>query len=142
MTISEQIEMFVKTISEPKKGEVELIHRLIISCLPNAKLWFDNGINDDNKVVNNPTIGYGNYTIHYANGTTRDFFQVGLSTNKTGISIYLMGIEDKHYLTQNFSSTIGKAKITGYCIRFTSIQKINLSVLEDAIRSGIKLSSQ
>jgi hypothetical protein len=55
---------------------------------PECKLRFNDGKNSDGKVVANPNIGYGLYTIKYADGTTRDFYQIGLSANKTGISVY------------------------------------------------------
>jgi hypothetical protein len=32
--------------------------------------------------------------MKYADGTSRDFYQIGLSANTTGISVYIMGIED------------------------------------------------
>ena len=53
------------------------------------------------KSVSNPNIGYGSYTIKYADGTTREFYQIGLSANTTGISVYIMGIKDKTYLATN-----------------------------------------
>jgi hypothetical protein len=61
---------------------------------------------------------YGLHTIRYADGTTREFYQIGLSANKTRISVYILGIQDKTYLAQTFGKDLGKASVTGYCIKF------------------------
>jgi len=55
----------------------------------------------------------------YADGKTKDFYQIGISTNTTGISVYIMGISDKTYLSQTYSGRLGKAKVIGYCIMGT-----------------------
>ena len=137
MTVEEKIQDFINHLPEPKRNEIAMLHQRILTLLPGKKLCFETGVNEEGKVVSNPNIGYGNYTIHYANGTSRDFFQIGLSPNQTGISVYIMGLKDKGFLSQRFGTTIGKAKLTGYCIRFKSINDIQLSVLEEAIREGV-----
>ena len=68
--------------------DMHLLQQLLLEILPGCKLWFEDGNNSENKIVSHPTIGFGNYTIKYANGKRRDFFQIGLSSNKTSISIY------------------------------------------------------
>lgn len=115
---------------------MERLHQIILGINPTCKLWFLDGKNSSQKVIANPNIGYGLYTIKYADGKTREFYQIGLSANKTGISLYLMGINDKTYLVQTYGEKIGKASVTGYCIKFKTIQDINLEVLEAALRFG------
>jgi len=138
MTVEQQIENHIASHPEPKRTEIQHLHEVILKVTPEGKLWFSDGLNSEGKVVANPTIGYGQYTIKYANGTTADSFRIGLSANTTGISVYIMGLEDKKYLIENFGDDIGKAKVTGYCIRFKSIKDINLEVLEAAVRYGIE----
>ena len=60
--------------------------------LPECKLWFFDGKNSENKTVSNPNIGYGFHTIKYANGETREWFQIGISANKAAIRY---GFENK-----------------------------------------------
>jgi hypothetical protein len=48
-----------------------------------------------------------------------------------------MGIKDKTYLAATFGDTIGKASVTGYCIKFKTLKQVNLEVLEAAIRFGL-----
>ena len=119
-----------------------MLHQHILQTLPGCKLWFDNGKNDEGKVVSNPNIGYGSFTIKYADGKTKEFFQIGLSGNTTGISVYIMGIKDKTYLAQTFGKELGKASVTGYCIKFKKLKDINIHILEAAIRYGVGVTSE
>jgi hypothetical protein len=141
MTIEEQIQQNISSQTEPKRSEMQELHRQILQILPNVKLWFDDGKNSEHKTVSNPTIGYGLYTIHYANGKTRDFFQIGMSANTTGISVYILGIEGKNALANLCADTIGKASVSGYCIKFKTLQDINIDVLKAAIAYGVEMSN-
>ena len=136
MNVQEQIKKHIASQPEPKRSDMQELHRLTLQVLPGCKLWFFDGKNSENKTIANPTIGYGFYTIKYANGTTREFFQIGMSANKTGISVNILGIKDKTYLAQTFGEKIGKASVTGYCIRFKTLKEINIDILEAAIRYG------
>jgi hypothetical protein len=141
MSIQGQIKEYITSQPGPKRSDMQELHRVIIQVMPGCKLWFLDGKDSDNKTVSNPNIGYGLYTIKYADGKTRDFYQIGLSANKTGISIYILGIDDKTYLAKTYGKKIGKASVTGYCIKFKSLKDINLEVLEAAIRDGFQANS-
>lgn len=136
MKIEEQIETYIASLAEPKRSDLQQLHQMITALRPEAKLWFLDGKNEDGRIVSNPNIGYGSYTIKYANGTTREFYQVGLSANKTGVSVYIMGLEDKKYLADTFGDDLGKASVTGYCIRFKALSDISTETLIAAIRHG------
>ena len=138
MNVHEQIKGYITSQPESKRSDMQELHNLILQVLPGCKLWFDNGKNSENKTVSNPTIGYGFHTIKYADGKTRDFFQIGLSANKTGISVYILGINDKTYLAKTYGKKIGKASVTGYCIKFKTLKDINIEILEAAIRYGFE----
>lgn len=142
MNIEEQIEDYITSQSEPKRSEIQELHHHILQVLPGCKLWFDNGKNAENKTVSNPTIGYGSFIIKYADGKTREFFQIGLSANTTGMSVYILGIKDKTYLAQTFGKEIGKASVTGYCIKFKTLKDINIDILEAAIRYGAEVMGE
>jgi hypothetical protein len=142
MDVQEQIEAYITSQPEPKRSDMQELHHHILKVLPGCKLWFDNGKNSENKTVSNPTTGYGFYTIKYADGKTRDFFQIGMSANKTGISIYILGIKDKTYLARIYGAVLGKASVTGYCIKFNKLKDININILEAAIRYGVEVTSE
>ena len=142
MDVQEQIDAYIIGQPEQKRSDMQTLHHHMLKLLPGCKLWFDNGKDSQNKTVSNPNIGYGSYTIKYADGKTRDFFQVGLSANTTGISVYIMGIKDKTFLPQTYGKEIGKASVTGYCIKFKKLNDINIDVLEAAIKYGVSVSNK
>jgi hypothetical protein len=137
MDVQEQIKKYITSHSEPKRGDLQELHRIILQIMPACKLWFLDGKNSENKTVSNPNIGYGFQTIKYADGATREFYQIGLSANKTGISVYVLGIKDKKYLAQTYGEEIGKASVSGYCIKFKTLKDIKIDILEGAIRYGV-----
>ena len=108
--------------------------------MPACRLWFVDGKNSEGKIVCNPNVGYGLQTLKYADGKTKEFYQIGMSANTTGISVFILGIEDKAYMARTYGKTIGKASVTSYCIKFKALKDINMEVLEAAIRHGIQAS--
>jgi len=142
MNVQEQIENYITSQPLPKRSDMQTLHTHILETLPGCKLWFDDGKNNEGKTVSNPNIGYGYYTIKYADGKTREFFQIGMSANTTGISIYILGIKDRTYLAQTYGKELGKASVTGYCIKFKNLKDINVKVLEEAIRYGVEVTNE
>lgn len=138
MKVIDQINQYLSSHPEPKRNDLHLLHQRIIDIMPDCKLWFLDGKNSEGKVVSNPNIGYGTQMMKYADGSTKEFYQIGLSANTTGISVYIMGIKDKKFLAQTYASTLGKASVTGYCIKFKSLKDIKLEVLETAIKAGVE----
>ena len=142
MNLQGQIKEYIISQPEPKRGEMQELHQHLLQVLPKCKLWFLDGKDDKGKTVSNPNIGYGSYTLKYADGTTREFYQIGLSANTTGISIYILGIKDKTYLAQTYGKKLGKASVTGYCIKFKTIKDINIDILEAAILYGVEATRE
>lgn len=140
MKIQEQINEYIAAQPEPKRSEMQELHRIILAVMPACKLWFLDGKDDKGKTISNPSIGCGICTIKYADGKTREFYKIGLSANTVGISIYILGIEDKKYLAQKYGKVLGKASVTGYCIKFKTLKDINVDKLEAAMRYEIEQS--
>jgi hypothetical protein len=136
-----QIHQFILQQELVKQQDLISLHELMRSILPSGKLWMEDGKNEEGKVVTNPTIGYGQQTMLLAKGKSREMFQIGISANKSGISIYLIGIRNKLDLAQQFGQKLGKAKVSGYCIKFKQLSDVDLTVLEEAIRLGIQLTN-
>ena len=138
MNVQKQIKEYIATQPESKRSDMQKLHRIILGVIPKCKLWFLDGKDDKGRTVSNPNIGYGVQTIEYADGKTREFYQVGLSANTTGVSVYILGIKDKKYLAQTYGKILGKASVTGYCIKFKTLKDINIDILEAAIRYGVE----
>jgi hypothetical protein len=137
MKVPEQIEQYIASQTESKRNDMQVLHHIILQIMPACKLWFLDGKNSEGKTVSNPNIGYGSLNMKYADGKTREFYQIGLSANTTGISVYILGIEDKKYLASTYGKKLGKASVTGYCIKFKSLKDINIEILEMAIRHEV-----
>ena len=137
MSIREQIKGYFDSLPESKGREMQALHQFILEILPNGKLWFLDGKDDTGKTVSNPNVGYGLRTIRYADGKTKEFYQIGISSNTSGISVYILGIKDKNYLAQTFGKELGKASVTGYCIKFKTLKDINMATLKEAILYGV-----
>jgi hypothetical protein len=136
--IQEQIKKYIDNQPESKRADIEVLHQRITQALPKCKLWFLDGKDDKGKVVSNPQIGYGAKIKQYADGKTKEFYQIGLSANTAGISVYIMGLKDKTYLPQTYGNKLGKASVTGYCIKFKTLKEINIDILEVAMRDGVE----
>jgi hypothetical protein len=142
MKVEGQIEEYISSQPEPKRSDMQELHRIILQVMPACKLWFLDGKNSEHKTVSNPNIGYGIQTIKYADGKTREFYQIGLSANTTGISVYILGIKDKKYLAKTYGKKLGKASVSGYCIKFKTLKDINIDILEAAIQYGAEAQNE
>lgn len=141
MSVRTQISDYLATQPEQKRSEMKKLHGIMLKLMPGCRLWFLDGKDERGRTVSNPNIGYGLLTMAYANGKSREFYQIGLSGNTTGISVYVVGLDDKTYLAKTYGAALGKASVTGYCIKFKSTEHIDLAVLEAAIRDGIAQTS-
>lgn len=141
MNVQNQIKEYILSLPETKQIDIQELNRIILKVNPECKLWFLDGKNSENKVVSNPNIGYGTYTIHYADGSTKEFYKIGISANTTGISVYIMGHADKTYLVKTYGERLGKAKVTGYCIKFKALKDVNIDVLIEAIQNGFEIQN-
>jgi hypothetical protein len=141
MNVQKQIKEYIATQPEPKRSEMQQLHNTILALMPASKLWFLDGKDEKGKTVSNPNIGYGSQTIQYADGKTKEFYQIGISANTTGISVYIMGVSDRKYLTRTFGQNLGKASVTGYCIKFKTLADIKIDVLKAAMQYGIEQTS-
>lgn len=141
MNVHEQINEYIATQPEPKRSDMQELHSIILELMPGCKLWFLDGKDEKGRTISNPNIGYGFWTITYADGKTREFYQIGISANTTGISVYILGIEDKKYLAETYGKELGKASVTGYCIKFKTLKDVNIAILKAAMRYGIEQTS-
>ena len=142
MNVQGQIKDYISSQPAAKQSDMQAVHSIVLGIMPGCRLWFLDGKDSENKTVSNPNIGYGIQTIKYADGKTREFYQIGLSANTAGISVYILGISDKTLLAKTYGEKIGKATVTGYCIKFKSLKDIHIEILEEAIRFGIGVQNK
>jgi hypothetical protein len=136
-TVQDQVDAYIAGQSQAKRDDLIKLHGMIMRLSPSTRLWFLDGRNSEGKVVSNPNIGYGETVISYANGNVRSFYKVGLSANSSGLSIYLMNIKDRKHLSETYAASLGKAKISGYCIKIRSLSDVDVAVLEEIIANHL-----
>ena len=133
----ESVDAYLGSHPEPKRTDLYSLHERFTRLFPGSPVSYFDGLDDTGKVVANPTLGYGTQTVEYASGSSKEVFKLGLSANKTGISIYVMGIKDKALLKSLFQDRLGKAKVTGYCIRSGKLADIDVDTLMNVIANVI-----
>ncbi|WP_372785917.1 hypothetical protein [Phenylobacterium sp.] len=42
-----------------------------------------------------------------------------------------MGLDDKKYLLETYGKRLGKATVTGYCVKFRSLRDVNIDTIEE-----------
>jgi len=141
MNVQEQIKGYIASQPESKRSDLQELHGVILGLMPKCKLWFLDGKDETGRIVSNPNIGYGTRMMKYADGKIKEFYQIGISANTTGISVYILGIEDKKYLAETYGKQLGKASVTGYCIKFKKLKDVSSDVLQAAIRDGVAQTS-
>ena len=142
MNVQAQISGYLAAQPERKRRDMQALHDLILRLMPGCRLWFLDGKDERGRTVSNPNIGYGLQTTTYADGRTREFYQIGISANTAGISVYIMGLADKTYLAKAYGRRLGKASVSGYCIKFAALRNVDVDILEAAIRDGVARTSQ
>ncbi len=137
MTVQTEIDAYIASQKGQKRADLQALHDRIAAAAAGSRLWYLDGRNDQGKIVTNPNIGYGELALDYADGSSRDFYRIGISANTSGISIYVMGIADKAYLAKTFAPTLGKASVTGYCIKFKALADLDPATLDALIRFAL-----
>lgn len=80
-------------------------------------------------------IGYGRYHYRYASGREGDFLATGFSPRKASLSIYIMpGYQDYSQIL----SRLGKHKLGKSCLYVNKLADIDMDVLGELIREGLK----
>jgi hypothetical protein len=125
MSTAEKISHHLATLSLEKSAELSRLYQLIHGEIKSKDNHFFDGKNEQGKVIANPTIGFGQCRLTYSDGSFQDTFRLGISANSAGLSIHILGLKDKKFLVDFLGTRLGKAKITGYAIRFGKMRHID-----------------
>lgn len=120
---SQSHEEYIAGVEEPKRQELQLLHDLVRKTVPSFEPVMIAGV-----------MGYGQF--HYkgkSKSCEGEWFRVGLSANKTGISIYICAGDEKGYFPEQVRDQLGKANVGRSCIRFKKLADINLDVVEELL---------
>ena len=56
MNIQEQIQKYIASLLEPKRSDMQALHRLILHALPECRLWFLDGKINEKKLFPIPIL--------------------------------------------------------------------------------------
>lgn len=113
---------YIAAIPEPRRHDVEIIHRLIQKTVPALKPHILSGM-----------IGYGTYRYRYSSGREGDWSLIALANQKNYISIYVCATENGKYIAEGYKGKLPKASIGRSCIRFKKLEDMDLSILKEVI---------
>ncbi|MEY5002043.1 MAG: hypothetical protein RLZZ211_2079 [Bacteroidota bacterium] len=128
---------FLHHFPDAKQLELQELMQLVAKVAPQEKAAFYDGKDKEGKVVTNPALGIGNYLHHFSDGRVEQMYRIGISPNATGFSIYVLGLKDKEILKTRFANSLGKAKVTGYCIKFKSLKDLDEKIVLDLIKFAL-----
>lgn len=84
-------------------------------------------------------IGYGAGDYTRPNGTTVDWFMVGLALQKNYISVYINAVEDRQYLSEKYGTGIGKVKVGKSSLSFQGVEDIDVDKLTHLVAKAREL---
>ena len=115
-------EAYIASLDEPRRGEVEQLHRLVRRTAPALEPVMAFGM-----------IGYGLYSHEYRDGRTGEWVLLGLASQKRHISLYAACESDDGNLVERYASRLPKADIGKSCIRIRRLADVDPAVLEEFV---------
>ncbi|MBY6068761.1 DUF1801 domain-containing protein [Leisingera aquaemixtae] len=119
------VEDFLQSVEPERKAvEVQELDRL-----------FRNATGYQPQMWGPSIVGYGRYHYRYASGREGDYLATGFSPRKARHSIYIMpGYQDYGSIL----ARLGKLKLGKSCLYVNRLADIDLDVLGELIRAGLK----
>lgn len=118
-------EEYIAVVPEPRKSDIEALHRLIQNAVPTLKPHILSGM-----------IGYGTYRYRYASGREGDWSLIALANQKNYISVYICCVKNGTYLAESYKDKLPKASIGKSCIRFKRLADIDPSILIEIVKEA------
>jgi hypothetical protein len=122
-------EQYIAKIEEPKRSDVAKLHALIKKTVPAYE-----------PAMYGSMIGYGRYQYRYESGREGVSYRIALSSNKTGISVYVCAVDEHGWLAEQAKDELGKASVGKSCIRFKRLADINLAALTTVLKKTKKVA--
>lgn len=125
-TSAATVEEYIAALEEPRKSEIERIHRLIQELAPGLDPHIRSGM-----------IGYGTYHYKYDSGREGDWFRFGLASNKNYISVYVCAGNENGYIAEQYKDRQPKASIGKSCFRFKKFGDLDENAFREMILEGV-----
>lgn len=119
---------YIAAVREPLRKDVAQLHALIRRAAPSFAPY-----------VTGRMIGYGKYHYRYATGREGDACRVGLAAGKSGISLYVLAVDNRGYLAEQAGATLGKVSVGKSCIRIKRYSDVNIPALTMLLEKAARL---
>ena len=122
-------EEYLEKIDEPRKAEMESLHKLIRKTVPSLKPFIISGM-----------IGYGPYQYKSKSGREGEWCTIALASQKHYISVYICSVtKEGEYIAEKNAKMLGKVSVGKSCIRFKKMEDVNIDVFIDILKESAKL---
>ena len=122
------VKKFLASENETRRADCEAIQSLMekITKAP-AKMWGD------------AIVGFGTFTMTYANGKTGDWPLAAFSPRKQNLTIYIGSGFDGY---DELLAKLGKHKASKACLYINSLADIDMKVLEKLVKASVKYTKE
>ena len=80
-------------------------------------------------------IGFGTYKLTYADGSAADWPIAGFSPRKQDLTLYLMGVFDRH---ADLMQRLGKHRTGKVCLYIKRLADVDMNVLKQLVTASVK----
>ena len=84
-------------------------------------------------------IGFGTYRLGYADGSEADWPIAGFSPRKQDLTIYLMGVFDRH---ADLMKKLGKHRTGKVCLYIRRLADVDMKVLKELVVASVRYGSE
>ncbi len=123
------------TKSEKNEQDLRKLDKLITDTVPELERYLFNGMSMS-------MVSYGSYHYKYSSGKEGDWPIIALAKQKNHLSMYVSAVRDGKYLPEIYSDRLGKVSCGKSCIRFKSINDLDLPAVKDLISEAAELHKQ
>ena len=123
------VDDYLASLPDGRREIVTRVHEVVTEAVPDleVRMW-------------KTFIGYGTYHYRYASGREGDWFPIGLTNNKSYVSLYFCAAEDGEYLAEKNEERLGKVSVGKSCVRFRKLDHLNLDVVAELAQRAAVLS--
>jgi len=123
------VDDYLASLPDGRREIVTRVHEVVTEAVPDleVRMW-------------KTFIGYGTYHYRYASGREGVWFPIGLTNNKSYVSLYFCAAEDGEYLAEKNEERLGKVSVGKSCVRFRKLDDLNLDVVAELAQRAAALS--
>jgi len=116
---------YLAKLKEPRKSDVTRLDKLIRKTVPKLKPFIQSGM-----------LAYGPVHLTYPSGREVDWFKIGLASNASYISLYVMATNGRGYVAEQYRDKLPKAKIGKSCVTFKKLDDLDQKALTALLKEA------